>query len=1218
MAVQVGGIGIRTVPALLIGVGGSGDWVLREVKSSFKRVHRDIPPNIKFVGIDTAAPGGGAAGKGLGGDQAEAKGPPRLDPVETVRATADLFELSTAISQAQHRTRRAWFDDSGDSMPHLRHWFSADDYIGKLPQTKYSLADGAGQLRQFGRMGVFLLESQGKDIRVAIRRGFQGILPFLGANQTVQVLIVSSVAGGTGAGMVIDVANIVRQEATQAGLEKLIALRAFLFLPQTFQHIKAINTSTMNARAYAAIREINRFNTDFDSDFGYPIPYSAAQLHDPASKLKVKLFENVYYIDGMSPVNPFVGTLPENAHYPMVAEAIRSLIDGPSGDAYQKWVINDWPGRDAVGSVGAYAIVLPVQMWRRGFELSLIKEILDVVVPATAIGGRLNPNARGKDGALGQAGRTGVSEFLTRGAVPDPSPESDGSIFATGFAREVHQAHQIYRRDNSQTIVEIANRGATTFRLNFGRLGVEDKSEGAPRALTEISASALVSVSDSWWPENQAVRSRAIHKTVSDAITKAFGKPGGDDGSSGEYRATAQAWHRLHRRRFRQVLAGHIDGLLNPPGDAIESRQARLGYVQDFLDGLIDQLSTYQQVMLQVQSRRSNDHLTSNATARYIDAESTMSNSAGFARKHTWTVIVLVAVAVGVAVGLAAWAGDVASSLWAAVIGAVLAIAVGFTLSLRKGPAYDAQHEYIDAADALLNEIETDELVSALILTADVVRRDVESLQSSVDNWAAAFVTGVGATSVAAKVKQQNSALETERATADTSLVRHYLWGDDYCKKLYERLVGRSDGESRKVAEFVKTLRWDYVEWSADEGSLPALRFGDGRDQKVDTGSPNLVASKLLAALHQGVQGVFARFEENVDIVTFMQADPVLGDPNAVARLLYQGVNEVKLAMKDAEWKRNRLQYNFLRIPDGKFSDSASGDISAAWVNNLLEQVIEITGKDSGTIIRGESSDPHSLALVYMVENIELKTVSGYVNAQDNYKNFMDNTDFNLGQAPDTLHCFAAEINAAKYERKMSGPPFKMVSRPFHGRIVRLLEHPDRVKQFLRALVLGVIGTNRGGEGALRQCVLFKRSGQGFSALTPIGETRPDIYAALCQFACGGESYASAQGLVVDRIDYAEVERLIEANLRERVPGNGPQEVVARLRIQLEALESYWPDDDENFEESEFDKDMKAPRLNRKLQDISSEIADDFTIILKLMMYEMKVSLLAQLEGLES
>ena len=1217
MAVQVGGIGIRTVPALLIGVGGSGDWVLREVKSSFKRVHRDIPPNIKFVGIDTAAPGGGAAGKGPGGDQAEAKGPPRLDPVETVRATADLFELSTAISQAQHRTRRTWFDESDDSLPHLRHWFSADDYLGKLPQQRYNLVDGAGQLRQFGRMGVFLLESQGKDIRMAIRRRLQDILPFLGANQTMQVFIVSSVAGGTGAGMVIDVANIVRQEATAAGLVEKLALRAFLFLPQTFQFIRAINTSAMNARAYAAIREINRFNTEFDNEFGYPIPYSATHLYDPASKLKVKLFENVYYIDGLSPINPFVGTLPENAHYPMVAEAIRSLIDGPSGDAYQQWAINPWPGRDVVGSVGAYAIVLPVQMWRRGFELRLIKEILDVIVPATAIGGRLNPNARGKDGALGQAGRTGVSEFLTRGSVPDPT--GDGSIFATGFAREVHQAHQIYRRDNSQTIVEIANRGAPTFRLNFGRLGVDDKSEGAPRALTEISASALVSVSDSWWPENQAVRSRGIEKTVSDAITKAFGQPGGDDGSSGEYRATAQAWHRLHRRRFRQVLAGHIDGLLNPPGDAIESRQARLGYVQDFLDGLIDQLSTYQQVMLQVQSRRSKDDLTSNATGRYVAAESAMSNSAGFARRHTWAVIVLIALTVGVAVGLAAWAGDVASSLWATVIGAVLVFAVGFALSLRKGPAYDAQQEYIDAADALLNEIETDELVSALILTADVVRRDVESLQSSVDNWAAAFVTGVGTTSVAAKVNQENSALETDRATADTSLVRHYLWGDDYCKKLYERLVGRSDGESRKVAEFVKTLRWDYVEWSGDEGSLPALRFGDGRDQKVDTGSANLVASKLFAALQQWVQGVFDRFEENVDIVTFMQADQALGDPNAVARLLYQGVNEVKLAMTGAPWLTERVDYNFLRIPDGRFADSASGDSSAAWVKNLLGELIQVSGKDPGTIIRGQSSDQHSLALVYMVENIALASMSSYVNARDNYKNFSDDSDFNLGQAPDTLHCFAAEINAAKYERKMSGPPFGMVSRPLHNRIVRLLEHPDRVKQFLRARVLGVIGTKAGGaEGTETQCVLFKRSGQGFSALTPLGESRPDIYAALRQFACGGESYAAAQGLEVDRIDYAEVERLIEANLRERVPGNGPQEAVARLRVQLAALESYWPDDDEPIEESEFDKDMKGPRLSKAVQNLGPQVATDFTIILKLMMYEMKARLERQIEGLEA
>ena len=66
-------------PAVVIGLGGSGDWVLRELKGRLRRGSGSVPPSVRLVGIDAAVLGG-PSWRGAADDYGEEQ-PPSLDQI---------------------------------------------------------------------------------------------------------------------------------------------------------------------------------------------------------------------------------------------------------------------------------------------------------------------------------------------------------------------------------------------------------------------------------------------------------------------------------------------------------------------------------------------------------------------------------------------------------------------------------------------------------------------------------------------------------------------------------------------------------------------------------------------------------------------------------------------------------------------------------------------------------------------------------------------------------------------------------------------------------------------------------------------------------------------------------------------------------------------------------------------------------------------------------
>ena len=290
-------------------------------------------------------------------------------------------------------------------------------------------------------------------------------------------------------------AHIARQVAAQVTTNQ-VTIRAFLFTARTFQGIQGINLPPMEARAYATMREINRFTQDMDKDYPYPMAYTAAEVRDPECRIEDSLFDHVYYVDGHAVQNSWIGIDPKQAHFPMVAEAVLSLIDAATGDGNVQYtgtvrrMVYEPRNTPVASAVGAFTFALPVEAWRRAYEVRLAREVLDALVPVDKDTTRLSRLARDRRGTDGQQGKSEALPFLEKPEVErDVVVDGDSRkvvLRATGFAGEIAFVAKVY--DVAVPPVDqVADRFPETARVGFGAFEWEaERSSGMPAPLVEI------------------------------------------------------------------------------------------------------------------------------------------------------------------------------------------------------------------------------------------------------------------------------------------------------------------------------------------------------------------------------------------------------------------------------------------------------------------------------------------------------------------------------------------------------------------------------------------------------------------------------------------------------------------------------------------------------------------------------------------------------------
>lgn len=253
-----------TIPTFVIGLGGLGNAVVRLLRERFLTTETGgVPESVFLRSIDTAE--------------------------ETNQATR-AERLPTKMY-----TRLGEFDAGQvvthlENYPHIARWW-------RYPSGAYApgfIDNGAGARRPVGRLCFFqqfnrIQEALANDFRQAISVDMLNKLAQKGLGdvaRTPRVFIVGSLAGGTCAGMFIDVAILARELLSRRGYEPAGTRISGLFALPSVVHLATNDADAVAGRqrrinAYAALQELDFLLARKDAlSVHYPEPIGLVSTND--------------------------------------------------------------------------------------------------------------------------------------------------------------------------------------------------------------------------------------------------------------------------------------------------------------------------------------------------------------------------------------------------------------------------------------------------------------------------------------------------------------------------------------------------------------------------------------------------------------------------------------------------------------------------------------------------------------------------------------------------------------------------------------------------------------------------------------------------------------------------------------------------------------------------------------------------------------------------
>lgn len=354
---------------LFIGVGGTADWILTYLKEKIRAIYGEVPSHIQFRLVDTLTPEqrintASRLGNAVG-----------ISPTEYLHLAdqpqGSFYRLANEVAE-QPSTR-----------PHLARWFKANLFTQHLAQADFNLVLGAGQHRQFGRMGMFLNKLQVLNL---VQRALQDCVP-TGDGETT-IWIVGSVAGGTGAGTFIDMALLARKAVEVLGGSTPRILGATV-LPSVFSDV--INSNDPNypydiARAYAVMREIARFQApvnvhDMGRDAASRKSFRFLVEYDQATRVLQdgRLFDNLVIYD-----QSCTNENERRSYYSQIADGMSLMLDQAVGNKlFADW-INAEDGYAA--SFNSHRVFLPARLYEHIFCGEAVLAVIDGLLPVTSNG----------------------------------------------------------------------------------------------------------------------------------------------------------------------------------------------------------------------------------------------------------------------------------------------------------------------------------------------------------------------------------------------------------------------------------------------------------------------------------------------------------------------------------------------------------------------------------------------------------------------------------------------------------------------------------------------------------------------------------------------------------------------------------------------------------------------------------------------------------------
>ena len=214
---------------LYVGLGGTGMNALLHTKKMFIETYGEVPPMIGFLGIDTD------------GDAYKKELPSKYGPVSL--SPNEHTPIQVEDAQAAYMTSKQHFG-----------WVHPDNVFALTAMTK-----GAGQIRSNGRFALTCnFENLANKVRDAVGRITSASIKtnpkydadFVG---DVEVHMVFSMSGGTGAGTFINMAYVIRHALGKC------KVTGYAVLPDVFETMSQYGMDRVKPNTYGSIMDLDYF-----------------------------------------------------------------------------------------------------------------------------------------------------------------------------------------------------------------------------------------------------------------------------------------------------------------------------------------------------------------------------------------------------------------------------------------------------------------------------------------------------------------------------------------------------------------------------------------------------------------------------------------------------------------------------------------------------------------------------------------------------------------------------------------------------------------------------------------------------------------------------------------------------------------------------------------------------------------------------------------------
>ena len=322
----------RPKQILLIGLGGVGGRVVKRIMA---RVPAENKPYVQAVSIDT--------------DIGEIKQLKNI-PVDNHIVLGDNITVG------------GYMKDN----PDVKDWMvkgAALDII-KHRNTK----NGAKQIRMISRIALRATNDQG-DLGKKIERAINKVNTVDGKMQSsgLKVVIVCSVAGGTGAGTVLQVPMYLEDAIRNTYDQSSVEFECAMLMPDTFEttlsHENYINAKV---NGYAVIRELMSLNT------GKMRRYEYFDVHEvDTTDKRIAPYGRIMLFDSTNGKGEAITGAVDTTHVPLMADSLFEYLFGPASIKITSALDNtlkkvyDTDGAGVFGAVGRSALVYPKRMYQQ-------------------------------------------------------------------------------------------------------------------------------------------------------------------------------------------------------------------------------------------------------------------------------------------------------------------------------------------------------------------------------------------------------------------------------------------------------------------------------------------------------------------------------------------------------------------------------------------------------------------------------------------------------------------------------------------------------------------------------------------------------------------------------------------------------------------------------------------------------------------------------------